>query len=160
MSKLFRDTDKRDLFMTLLKVMGGRKAKVSFDGSGDSGNIEAGCLLDQDGKEIDISNATFDWYENRGEFDTTENKWVKSIRPLPNMPVADILVNICEEALEQEGLDWYNNDGGYGELHIDLTTTPPLITMNVSIRVTSTDDYDYDYTDYDDGEGKDASISS
>lgn len=162
MSGVFQSKDQKDLFLTLLKVMGGRTAEVAFDGSGDSGSIEEARLLDQEGKEIDLTNATFDWYETKSEWDEPNGKWVRKHVPVPNMPVADILKNICEDALEESGHDWYNNDGGYGSLNIDLTTTPPEIKLNVSIRYTSTEDHEYDLNEEDDeeSEGNNASIPS
>jgi hypothetical protein len=147
MSAVFQSKDQRDVFLTLLKVMGGRTAEVWFDGSGDSGSIEGARLVGQEGKEIDLTNATFDWHEQKGEFDKEKNQWVKKYAPAPAKPVHDILVQICEEALEDTGHDWYNNDGGYGQLVIDLTTTPPEVKLEVHIRYTSTEDYEYDLND-------------
>ena len=146
MSYPFQSDEQRDLLMTLLKVMGGRSVVVHFDGGGDSGSIEYVDLLDQEGKVIDLTNATFDWYETSSGFDPNQNKWITTSKPVPNMPVKDILIKITEDALEDSNLDWYNNEGGYGQLDIDLTKTPPSITMEVHIRETRTDDYSFDYT--------------
>lgn len=150
MSNVFQSKEQKDLFLTLLKVMGGRKAQVEFNGSGDSGSIEWVGLLDQEGNTIDLTNATFDWHERSGQFEA--GKWYVRYTPKPNMPVSDILQAICEDALDDAGHDWYNNDGGYGSLTIDLTTTPPEIKLNVSIRYTSTEDYEHDLTDGEDDE--------
>jgi hypothetical protein len=146
MSYPFKDEDKKNLLMTLLKVLGGRKVRVDFDGSGDSGTIENPELFDQEDNHIDLNNATLDWYQTASEVDPLTNKWRTIEKPVPNMPVTEVLKSICEDALEEEGLDWYNNEGGYGTLCIDLTTTPPSITMDVHVRVTNTEDYEFDYT--------------
>ena len=152
MSRPFPDKDKKALFLTLLKVLGGRRAEVVFDGSGDSGSINWVGLLDQNNNEINLDNATFDWHENSSEFDPLKSKWVMTTKPVPNMPVKEILKLICEDALEESGHDWYNNDGGYGQLNIDLTTTPPQINLEVHIRYTSTEDYDIDLNEEEEGE--------
>lgn len=154
MSGVFQSKDQKDLFLTLLKVIGGRKARVEFNGSGDSGSIEYVCLLDQEGKEIDLTNATFDWHDSASRFDDEKKQWVRHKVPAPTKPVHDILVQICEDALEDSGHDWYNNDGGYGQLTIDLTTTPPEVKLQVSIRYTSTDDYEYDLNEEEESEDK------
>ena len=154
MSGVFQSKDQKDLFLTLLKVMGGRTAEVAFDGSCDSGSIEEARLLDQEGKEIDLTNATFDWHDNKSEFDDEKKGWVRHKVPAPAKPVRDILVQICEDALDDAGHDWYNNDGGYGQLTIDLTTTPPEVKLQVSIRYTSTDDYEYDLNEEEESEDK------
>ena len=146
MSYPFQSDEQRDLLMTLLKVMGGRSVVVNFDGGGDSGNIEDAAVFDQENNFIDLTNATFDWYETSSGFDPNQNKWITTSKPVPNMPVKDILIKITEDALEDSNLDWYNNEGGYGQLSIDLTTTPPSIAMEVHIREVRTDDYLFDYT--------------
>ena len=149
---VFQSKEQKDLFMTLLKVLGGHKVEVAFDGSGDSGSIDYVTLLDQENKEIDLTNATFDWYEKSSGFEA--GKWLVQYKPYPAMPVKDILQNICENALEDSGHDWYNNDGGYGTLNIDLTTTPPAISLSVSIRYTHTNDYEIDLNEEDEEENE------
>lgn len=144
--KAFPDKDKKALLMTLLKVLGGRKVEITFDGSGDSGSIDYVSLLDHDGKEINLVGAVFDWHEYVSEFNHDQNQWTTVLKPVPNVPVAEILKTVCEDALEESGYDWYNNEGGYGQLTIDLTTTPPQITLDVHIRVMDTDDYEIDLT--------------
>ena len=146
MSYPFRDEDKKNLLMTLLKVLGGRKVEVHFDGSGDSGSIDYVGLIDQEGHEISLKGATLDWYEDASEFDPLASKWRTTTKPRPDMPVDEILKQITEDALEEEGLDWYNNEGGYGLLRMDLTTTPVTITMDVHIRIVNTEDHEFDYT--------------
>lgn len=148
--KAFPDKDKKALLMTLLKVLGGRRVEITFDGSGDSGSIDSVSLLDHDGKEINLEGAVFDWHEYVSEFNHDQNKWTTVLKPVPNVPVAEILKTVCEDALEESGHDWYNNEGGYGQLNIDLTTTPPQITLDVHIRYTSTDDYEYDLNEDED----------
>lgn len=140
---VFQSNEQRDLLLTLLKVLGGRRVLVEFDGSGDSGSIEDAFLQDENGNSIDLTNATFDWYEKSSGFDKEQKQWVITSKPVPNMPVGEILRAVCEDALEDAGHDWYNNEGGYGSLTIDLTTTPPVIKLNVSIRVVSTEDYEH-----------------
>lgn len=154
MTSPFVDKEQKRLFLTLLKVMGGRKAEVAFSGGGDSGTIDDAVLLDQDDNPIDLSNATFDWHEHKGVFNEAEDKWEKTFEKVPNKPVKDILTQICEDALEETGHDWYNNDGGQGSLTIDLTTTPPVIELNVEINYMHHDSHNYDYTDEEDEEGE------
>lgn len=143
----FPHKDQKRLLMTLLKVMGGRKVEVAFSGGGDSGDIEGASLLDQDGHAIDLKGATFDWHEGTSRMSEQEGKWVYETKVVPNMPIDDILVKITEDALEESGLDWYNNDGGSGTLMIDLTVDPPTINLSVGINYTETNWHDFDYTD-------------
>lgn len=38
--------------------------------------------------------------------------------------------------LEGTGIDWYNNDGGQGEMEFDLTSVPPAFSANVDVNET------------------------
>lgn len=38
--------------------------------------------------------------------------------------------------LESTNVDWYNNDGGQGNFHFDLTITPPFFSGEVSVNET------------------------
>lgn len=38
--------------------------------------------------------------------------------------------------LEGTGIDWYNNDGGQGEIEFDLTSVPPAFSANVDVNET------------------------
>lgn len=161
MSYIFPNEDSKTLLFTLLKILGGRKVEVHFSGGGDSGNIDNACLLNQDNEPIDIQKASLPWFENKSSFDSTTNKWVNTFEQVESMPLNDILVGLTENALENEGLDWYNNEGGQGAFRIDLTTTPPSIELTVEINRTEVDSYDFDYTENKDEEGEDnAPISS
>ena len=142
----FPSKDKKELLMTLLKVMGGAKVHVSFSGGGDSGNIDNAELLDAEGNRIDLKGAEFEWESEESYHDPEEGKWrMRSV--VETMPLNDILVKITEDALESTDLDWYNNEGGQGALTIDLTTTPPSIELSVEINYIHTDTTNFDFTD-------------
>lgn len=152
MSNIFPNKQAKQDLLTLLKILGGRTAEVTFSGGGDSGSIEGANLLNKDGEPIDLTGATLNWYEKTSNFDTTSNKWAYATRPVPNMPLDEILIKITEDALENEGLDWYNDAGGQGRLTIDLTADPPKINLNVGINETITHDHSFDYTDSEESE--------
>ena len=147
MSDIFPSKQSKHDLLTLLKILGGHVVEVSFSGGGDSGCIEAVYLGDRDGNQINLDGATLPWFEKKSEFDPAKNKWVITHAPVPNMPVDEILKTLTEDALEHEGLDWYNNEGGQGRLSIDLTKTPPEINLNVGVNRMETDEHDFDYTD-------------
>ena len=153
MATVFPSKEKKTLLMNMLKVLGGHTAVVEFQGGGDSGEINDAILYDQNRQEIDCTGVTFDWHSESEAFDPVKNTWETHSKFGP-VPVLDILREVTEQMLENEGLDWYNNDGGQGQLTIDLTQSPPTIVLNVGINYTQTDEHEFDYTDADeDGEG-------
>lgn len=151
MATVFPSKEKKTLLMNMLKVLGGHKAVVEFQGGGDSGEIHNAVLYDQNNKEIDCTGITFDWHSQSDVF--KDGVWEEHSKFGP-VPVLDILREVTEQMLENEGLDWYNNDGGQGELQIDLTQSPPAIVLNVGINYTQTDYHEFDYTDADEDEAE------
>lgn len=146
MSNVFPDAERKRLFFTLLKVLGGTRATVSFDGSGDSGSIDFVELKDREGHNINLTGARFEWPTGTSNYDHANSKWVKE-SSVVEMDVYDILKQICEDALESTSLDWYNNEGGYGELNIDLTTEPVSVVLDANIRITTHEHHGFDFTD-------------
>lgn len=140
------NSERKQLFFTLLKVMGGSKAVVTFDGSGDSGSIDCVDLLNRNDERIDLRGAKFEWPTKSSELDPLKKEWVTTYT-LEEMDVEEILKQMCEDALEEEGIDWYNNEGGYGELTIDLTTQPTSVELGVNVREMISHYTGYDLTD-------------
>lgn len=156
MSELFPSKDKKDLLMTLLKVMGGNRVVVRFSGGGDSGSIEDVELLDHQDRPIPLGKAEFEWELQSSTHDPMTGEWIAKSEVKP-YPVEKILTDVCEAALDKASLDWYNNDGGQGSLEIYLATDPPEITLNIGINTMTTEEYDFDFTE--DEEKKDAPTS-
>lgn len=157
MATVFPDKEKKTLLMNMLKVLGGHSAVVEFQGGGDSGEIHNAVLYDQHGREIDCTGVTFDWHSKSDVFN--DGVWEEQDKFGP-VPVLDILREVTEQMLENEGLDWYNNDGGQGALNIDLSQSPPTIVLNVGINYTQTDEHEFDYTDADEDEDEAETVIS
>lgn len=144
---LFPSKFHRDLVLTQLRTLGVSTVQVSFAGSGDSGTIEGVYCQDAEGREIVISqDVTFAWPETRQVFEPTQKKWV-TVTEEENKPLDKILEQLTYDALEDGGFDWYNNDGGQGRFNIDFTQSPPAITLEVGLNITTTEDHELDFSD-------------
>jgi len=53
--------------------------------------------------------------------------------------ITEDLRDLGYDILSDSGYDWYNNDGGYGSIHISLLTGE--VKLDIRIRVTDTEDY-------------------
>ena len=149
----FPSKERKPLFLTLLKVMGAKYAEVAFAGGGDSGSIEGVTLMGTNDNEIKLDpSMTFEWESETGYHDPVDNDW-KRKPTVEVMPVYDILVRICEDCLDTTSLDWYNNEGGQGQLTIDLTQDPPSIDLSVEINYTHTENHAFDFNE-DEEEGE------
>ena len=130
----------RERLVSLLKVSGVRRIEVSFAGSGDSGSIEGADAVCHDNTEFDLTNVRIKWPEQSMQV-LDKGQWVyKRSGKEIDKSLEEILKQVCEDALEEQGLDWYNNDGGQGELVMEFIDVEPSIILYTRINVTTTED--------------------
>ena len=94
-----------------MKELKAQMCEVRFDGCGDSGMVE----------EIIFTGA-------------------KGIKLKADETLSDLAERFCYDYLDSKGIDWYNNEGGYGNLSISSSGSAEL---NVSQRIVSTEDYSF-----------------
>jgi hypothetical protein len=150
---LFPSKATKDEFLTRLKMLGVSLVQVDFRGGGDSGEIESADAYDINRNPIDIKEEKMVWptresYEENGQ-------WHQRVVD-KEVFIEDILKDMTEQWLEDTGHDWYNNDGGQGEMTIDFKQSPPEFGLYVGVNTMRTDDYGYsideDDEEYDDNE--------
>lgn len=103
-----------------------RGVTVLFDGCGDSGSIEN---ISYDAP------AAFDGQNLTVQHDITtchfeDGQWVRTTQTAQtslNQAIDELTYNYLDET----GIDWYNNDGGYGELTINVDTGTVALDVNV-----------------------------
>jgi hypothetical protein len=106
------DINNRVLF-GLLEELGVRKISIEYDGGGDSGSIESIQFIDKDGKPI-----------------------ADEVIPTDYMSSIDTAGYEILHSLYQT--DWWNNEGGFGTLIIDLETKE--YTIDGYYRITDTEE--------------------
>lgn len=92
---------------------------VDFDGSGDSGCIDAISVnTDQAHPLLKLPFAYTEKNDARTVYDPEKKAWVTE-RPdeflTKTVPFRDFLEHHVDVALSASGVDWYNNAGGYGQ---------------------------------------------
>lgn len=139
---LFVNPDEYKLFMSTLRTLGAVRATVHFSGGGDSGDITAVLVMNSSHVAIDLTDLRMPFTQEIGRWEGNQlvNKKVTGMTSYE-----DILRTLCEQALDTTDLDWYNNDGGQGDLTIDFTQSPPSITLDVGINYTTTENHSYDF---------------
>jgi len=116
----------------LLKLadLGITGVKVLYDGAGDSGAIEwIGYTKEPCETPEDVNDNVNDW----------ENDWVLA---KISADAHNTIENFAQDKLLDEIEDWWNNEGGWGELCICVPSGKYII--NNHIRITETEDYFYD----------------
>lgn len=107
---------------------------VTFDGYGDSGSIDAVAYMPD---SFDPSRCTTQFVGCTNEY--VDGEWVSvAVERLVDLDQA--ITDLTYDYLEETGCDWYNNDGGFGELVINVDAG--TIKMEVNSRFTdSTTEY-------------------
>jgi len=108
-----------------LKDAGVTNVEIRYDGGGDSGQVED---VEFYGDNID-SSALNDKFEG---------------------DLQDLATHILEQ---HYNWDWYNNDGGYGDIRIDLEGDTPEISIDGYVRSVTDAHASVDLVDINWGEG-------
>ena len=137
---LFPSNEKKIELLTRLRLLGVSEVRVEFSGGGDGGEISDITASSPQG-EIDINKEEMVWEVEKSVIQQN-NEWAKQVEQKA-IPLPDIIEQITLEWLEETGHDWYNNDGGQGNMTIDFTESPPQFNLNVEINYTQTDEYGY-----------------
>ena len=139
---MFPSPKHRGIFLTTLSTLGVAKLIVNFSGGGDSGDIDSIDAYNADmNTEIPLT-AQIPWSSDENYFNMDEGTWEKRTKE-EVMTLEKIAKELTLQALEDQGLDWYNNDGGQGTLEIDFSTSPPTIQLDVGINYMSTEDHSF-----------------
>lgn len=115
--------------LPVLREHGVEQVQVSFDGSGDEGHIGDIYYLPQ--REFDLADVTVQHIGLSSHFD--DGRWVRT-RCLEESPINDVIEELTDDYLQETGVDWYNDDGGFGELVIDVQNG--TVSLDIEVRYT------------------------
>jgi hypothetical protein len=112
---------------THLRQHGVRRVSIQFDGSGDSGSIGWTAF------HPDIGDTLPGLRLERRQRIFENGAWVWVSEPV-EQSAKEAIETFVYDFLELTHVDWYNNDGGYGDLNIDLTED--TVECDVNTRFT------------------------
>lgn len=128
-------TDLKDILFDILKEKKVKEFTVSFDGSGDSGQIEDISLSDK------ILNAPVDGIkvsagiQYSGGTATQLYEEAKYIR--------DVIDGVCYKVLEQVCGGWEINEGSYGEFKFDVKNRTVTLDFNERVMDVNSSEYTF-----------------
>jgi hypothetical protein len=111
--------------------------EVSFEGCGDSGQIESVDYTDANGKGID--EAYLDKVIVKGSAKTSYHKWDEKTKKLVKTEategnVREIIEEICYDKLGASHGGWEINEGSYGTFYFDVSTRKVSLEYNERIE--------------------------
>jgi hypothetical protein len=113
--------------LPLLEGAGIETVLVTFSGSGDSGAVD--WVYFKPDQPNEFSRAQVPQLRMNSFFE--DGRWSKAVVP-ETMTLREALTNITDDYLEEAGVNWYDNDGGYGELEIDVAARSVSLDINVN----------------------------
>jgi hypothetical protein len=122
-----------------LKSAGATNIVIYFDGCGDSGSIEYVDIKKSDGTLIKADELTVEFPKEHSFY--KDSNWITEVQ-IKQMPVCEALEAYCYEELERTNIDWYNNDGGCGQMTINLDDKVE-IELEVNQRYTEYNAYSF-----------------
>lgn len=137
---VFPSKQEKETLLTQLNLLGAKKVYVEFRGGGDDGQVDGVFYRDKHDEMQDIPTDMIAWTKVAYGHQTAEQK---------DTSLVEVLEDLCYRALDETGLDWYNNEGGQGQLTIDFTENPPSINLSVGVNTMTTDDHDFDLNEED-----------
>lgn len=153
LDSLFVDADGYQSLVKLLNELKVKTVLVQFSGGGDSGQID--CIEFYD---MDLDTFQGSWKEKQthvlpvGDV-TVEEKGV--LRPREWAPRNDrtlslrkVFDELTGNALDLSGLDWYNNDGGQGEMVFTVKPDSLAADLSVGINYMETEDYGFRFQNF------------
>jgi hypothetical protein len=127
--------DNKDILFDLLENEKIEKFEVSFDGSGDSGQIEDISLDSKilKKKVVGAILSAGNVYDPITK--TTSQKWEKDV------DVEGLIQGICYEVLEDSFGGWEINDGSYGSFNFDVKKRKMTLEMNERVMEVNTEEF-------------------
>lgn len=136
------DNERVGKAMKILASVGIREVIVCFNGEGDDGQIEdvtfKGVTEDLSKIPMPDTEDASSWAPINGYRMEAEGRNIQHI-PIYGSPPGDIeefIHNFTYEVLEATGVDWVNNDGGFGEIR--FFPFDGLVELDMNQRVMDT----------------------
>ena len=116
--------------LPLLRESGVQRVLVDFNGEADSGAIESIVYLPQESEAL--AEASIETVKSMRSF--SEGQWT-TISETVQVPIDEVIDDIANDYLQETGVDWYNDDGGFGQLIIDVERD--VVSLKIEVRETT-----------------------
>jgi hypothetical protein len=119
--------------LNALSQAGVTHVTVSFDGYGDSGQIE----------NIDVRAGEDDVTMPAATIEIAESVWGEAEPKRSSVSLAAAVESLAYDVLERTHCGWENNDGAYGDIVFDVAEG--VITLDYNERYTATENYAHSF---------------
>lgn len=133
LAEAIRPANKTILFDALARI-GVARVAVTFDGSGDSGQIESVEAFTADNATVELAGA---------RIPISRALWDGSAAETQEMTLAEAIEALAYDLLGETHGGWENNEGAYGEFSFDVAAR--TITLEYNERVMETEYHEHEF---------------
>ena len=132
----FGSRSEMDALVAQFKVLGVDKVVIYFEGSGDSGSIDNIWFYNANKTLIDIDDDTISWTMTTYGGQEPKAKVVS---------LYSAMEDLGYRVLDATGMDWYNNDGGQGEITLAVINNTIQVEVDMGINITQVESHEFIY---------------
>lgn len=101
---------------------------ITFCGGGDDGSIDQ--VIYNPGDK-DLSGIVVEYEKQTDTFQS--GSWVPQT-VVSKLPITDVISDCAYDFIQTSGIDWYNNDGGFGEVQINVQNRTIELEVNINVQ--------------------------
>jgi len=139
------NNENKKVILTALKKLKVKRVTVTFEGSGDSGSCEIPVFLNNRGSVIKDENVDkfpkVSITKSSKSFDEEKSEW-KETTTLAEVPLREAVFALADEVSTMID-NWWDNDGGFGEITFEIETGKINIEANYRYTETNTETFTF-----------------
>jgi hypothetical protein len=139
---------KFEIVWDALKRLGIPAIVVNFSGEGDSGQIDDTSVIDVFKDPVSGVEVRGFAAETYGDLSAKLSECMVVVHPdEPAVTLISLIDELTEPLISNAGVNWWDNDGGFGDCawYANANQEPPRITVSISEKIVSTVEHRFEF---------------
>ena len=128
-----------------IKRLGIEKIEVTFDGCGDSGQIEEVTCITKDGGDVDLKAIKVGKVKYVRGYQYNPDGTTTPVTEIRESNFEEVIEEICYDMLEKSHDGWEINEGSYGTFTFDFATGKVHLEYNERVQSVETSNFEFDF---------------
>jgi len=129
-----------------IKLLGIEKIEVTFDGCGDSGQIDSITCISEDGSDVDLKAIKVGKVKFIIGRQYNPDGTVEPVTEIRESNLEEVIEHICYNTLETSHDGWEINEGSFGTFTIDVATGKINLEYNERVTSVETSNFEFDFS--------------
>jgi DnaJ-class molecular chaperone len=129
-----------------IKRLGIEKIEVTFDGCGDSGQIDEVNCITKDGGDVDLKTVKVGKVKFIRGYQHNSDGTMTPVTEIRESNFEEVIEDICYNMLEKSHDGWEINEGSYGTFTFDFTTGKIHLEYKERVQSVETSNFEFDFS--------------